>query len=99
MLQVTYKVDISPVTNCAGDSYISVQTTATGGDVDRPEFWGFGIPSNNPKLVQRLRNAILSGKVFTNFRILTDVNGKTYFGYDCSVHGRSMNADLKRLGF
>jgi hypothetical protein len=49
----------------------------------------------------RLSRAILAGKVLINQRIATDVHGKTYVmhGGFLLVSARTMNADLKKLGF
>lgn len=69
--------------------------------VDRPNTGGWIIsdtPSNR-KLANRLKAAIEAGVVCTEPEIETDVNGKTYVNHGHEVIGRTMNADLKRLGY
>lgn len=61
--------------------------------------WSLGARASARGLAERLRSAILAGKVFGPATIRTDVNGKTYVSADAFVLGRRMNADLRRLGF
>ncbi len=91
------KVEISTQDGGDGTGHLVVDTFFTG--TDRPRAHGFGLLLREMKLAQRLKAAIEAGKVYTNLHIKTDINGKTYVGYDCTVTGRYMNADLKRMGF
>jgi len=67
--------------------------------IDRPLTQGFILPAGKRSLAIRLASAIRAGVVFTAPEIKRDVNGKTYVSAACSVIGRTMNADLKRMGF
>lgn len=51
------------------------------------------------KLAERLVKAINDGKAVTNVRIAKDVNGEDYVVADEAYLGRTLNADLKRLGY
>lgn len=51
------------------------------------------------KLGQRLVAAIRAGATHAPTGIATNVDGKTYALTDVKVMGRTLNADLKRLGF
>lgn len=69
--------------------------------VDRPYTGGIGLP-NSPSgraLAQRLKKAIEAGAVFKPSGVKTDINGKTYVEAHAGVIGRTLNADLRRLGF
>lgn len=65
--------------------------------VDRPTTGGIAV--SNAKLAARLAAAINAGVVYTDARVATDVNGKTYVAARSMVLGRRLNADLRRLGF
>jgi hypothetical protein len=67
--------------------------------LDRRELSGWGLPLKHRKLAERLKRAIEAGVVYGRAAVATDVNGKTYLKSDWRVFGRTMNADLKRLGF
>jgi hypothetical protein len=66
--------------------------------VDRPITSGWQVRNRD---AVRLKRAIMAGAVCKSTRVATDVDGKTYVDHDghARVSGRSMNADLKRLGF
>lgn len=68
-------------------------------NVDRPNCGGYFVPADKPKLIERLRRAMIAGAVYRDPEVKTDVNGKTYVHARATVLGRMMNADLKRLGF
>lgn len=74
----------------------TARVTPIWSDVDRAEGAGWVVSS---KLVSRLVAALLAGVVTPNPKVATDVNGKTFVSHDLRVLGRTMNADLKRLGF
>jgi len=65
--------------------------------VDRSYTHGWEVKE---KLVKRLV-AALEGEAakVTDPKVMTDINGKTYVSFDLPVMGRTMNADLKRLGY
>lgn len=69
--------------------------------VDRERGSGYGL-NNTPahrELALRLRTAMLAGAVYEPAIIATDVNGKTFARASSKVLGRTMNADLARLGY
>lgn len=70
-----------------------------GFDVDRASTGGFGLSAKHEGLARRLVAAIKAGAVYDVVGIAKDVDGKTYVDARCRVLGRTMNADLKRLGF
>ena len=78
-----------------------VAITGPNGPValDRPEMMGYGLRSKNSRLAQRLMKAISAGVVFPNPRVCLDIDGHTYVDAGWPVSGRTMGADLKRLGF
>jgi hypothetical protein len=51
------------------------------------------------ELAARLMRAILAGKVFIVDGINIDANGREYVVSRCNVLGRTLNADLARLGY
>jgi hypothetical protein len=70
-----------------------------GGQSHRIYAWSLGWNPAKSKLAQRLIEAIKAGKVLTNFELKTRLDGSTYVFAKCDVIGRTMNADLRRLGF
>lgn len=80
---------------------ISVHIIWGGAPLDRPDVGGWGLP-NTPhgwRLARRLALAIECGRATRNAEIKTDVNGATYVSAEHTISGRTMHADLKRLGF
>lgn len=67
--------------------------------VDRPIAHTFSLTATKISLAGRLVAAIKAGVVFTNPRVMVDVRGQTYVSHGITVIGRTMDADLKRLGF
>ncbi|MBM4469831.1 hypothetical protein GS982_20545 [Rhodococcus hoagii] len=65
--------------------------------VDRPDTGGYAV--RDRRTADRLVAAIRAGVVYTNPTIVTDVNGKTFVSADRAVYGRTLRADLRRLGF
>ncbi len=51
------------------------------------------------KLAERLVRAINEGKAVTNIRIQKDIHGVDYVTGEQHFIGRTLNADLKRLGY
>ena len=78
-----------------------ISVTPFWAGVDRPQGHGFGLLNTaaHRKLAERLKAAIEAGVVFPNATVTVNVNGATYVDSDCLVGGRTMNADLTRLGF
>lgn len=84
----------------AADGEISVTIDWSGPvGLDRPNTGGWGLGPKHAKLARRLAAAINAGKATGPATIATDVNGRTYVQADHKINGRTMNADLKRLGF
>ena len=81
-----------------GSKWIKVVSTWNS-PVDRPEAMGFQLKPTHRQLAERLVRAIEDGVVFTNPTQEIDVFGRTYIDSDCKVLGRTMNADLNRLGY
>lgn len=68
--------------------------------VDRPFVGGWGLPIDARPLAERLKRAIEAGAIHSDARIQTDVDGRTYVETtQIRIVGRTMNADLKRLGY
>lgn len=83
------------------DSGDSISVFPFWNGVDRPQGAGWGLrntPAHN-KLALRLKAALEAGVVYRSATVATDVNGKTYVATQGHILGRTLNADLKRLGF
>jgi len=78
---------------------IVVRISTYGLPVDRTYLYGISLKKTHLKLAERLKAAILAGAVFGLGTVHVDVNGKSFIHADCKVLGRTLNADLKRLGF
>lgn len=78
--------------------YLEVHTTWNA-SVDRKNGLTYQLFTRQRKLAERLVRAINSQVVFTKPEVHTDVNGRTYVTNEYRVIGRTMNADLRRLGF
>jgi len=64
--------------------------------VDRPCSYGIVcLKKHAPRLIA----ACDAGVLFTDPKVATDVHGKTYIDATCQVLGKTINADLKRLGY
>jgi hypothetical protein len=70
---------------------------AADAQLDRTDGIGFAAP--NARVAARLVRAINAGAVFTDTQIKTDTNGHTYVSAQSLVMGRTLNADLTRLGY
>lgn len=70
--------------------------TAPGieGDLNRS-----GYAVKDRKMADRLAKAIMAGAVYYDESVKYDVNGDPYVSASSRVLGRTMNADLRRLGF
>ncbi len=74
--------------------FVHVQPVWSG--VDRPKIGGWACRTETaPRLVR----AIKAGVVYGPATVATDVDGKTYAQAASKILGRTMHADLKRLGF
>lgn len=78
---------------------ISVTAIWSGAEIDRPDVGGWGLGLNHRSLAERLARAIDAQAAFEAPALRTDINGHTYVEARRRVMGRTMNADLKRLGF
>lgn len=66
-------------------------------NVDRPHTGGWVVTRRS--VAERLKAALLSGDAYESTEVVEDVNGKTYVATKAKVYGRTMNADLKRIGY
>jgi hypothetical protein len=89
------RVEFEP--NCGGT--LTVWTVWKG--VDRPKTSGLQVADTvaGRKLAARLKLAIEAGATECDPTIETDRFGQTYVRAKTTVLGRTLNADLKRLGF
>lgn len=78
---------------------LAIQVTWTGAELDRPSTGGWVVKRTHRALAERLVRAIEAGKVFKEPTLRRDIYGKTYVSASARVLGRTMNADLRRLGF
>jgi len=68
--------------------------------LDRPHTFGWAVSLGHGALARRLLAAINAGAVYSNPRIVRDCNGATYVQADSvRMLGRTLNADLRRIGF
>lgn len=69
--------------------------------VDRPQTGGVALPDtpSGRNLADRLKKAIEAGVAYRGLAIRQDNAGQTYVATDARVLGRTLNADLRRLGF
>lgn len=85
--------EVSITTDSEGRSSVTVFWSG----VDRPHGYSWRV---GPRaLAERLKQAILAGKVLETPQICTDIYGKTYVNASSTILARIMNAELKRLGF
>ena len=90
------------IVNEADAIFVKVHTTLDALDgvrIDRKDVMGFVLSKRHGALAQRLVRAIEAGRVYTVRTVATDVYGKTFLLTSVNVLGRTLNADLKRLGF
>jgi hypothetical protein len=71
--------------------------------VDRPRVGGYSLAATKRKLAARLAAALASPSVYSAYLgrcdLRTDIHGQTYISAFAPITGRTLNADLKRLGF
>lgn len=84
-------VDVTPTETGA------LCVTPVWGGVDRPRVGGIVV--KDMKTAARLQRAYYAGAAYDTPTIQTDVNGKTFVWAPTRVLGRTMNADLKKLGY
>jgi hypothetical protein len=79
---------------------LHVEVTWGGAALDRPCTSGWLLALVHAELAVRLATAINAGAVYSNPRIVRDCNGATYVQADSvRMLGRTLNADLRRIGF
>jgi hypothetical protein len=78
---------------------IHVEVFAPGIGLDRDRVYGWGLKPTHGTLAERLVKAVEAGKVLTATGVGTDIHNETYLQTSCRVLGRTLNADLRRLGF
>ena len=66
-------------------------------NVDRAR--GVGTVTRNERLARRLASAMRAGVAVTVERVMRDDNGDTYVQEHREIFARTLNADLRRLGF
>jgi hypothetical protein len=81
------------------DDHISIHVIWDSPNVDRPHTFGWGVGLKHTKLAERLKKAVDAGAVCVTPFVKKDIYGKTYVEAKSNVLGRTMNADLKRLGY
>lgn len=84
--------------------WFSWGTLHTDLTLDRPISQGMScLPRHVPRLIRAfLEGALFDGPLADRAggpRIAVDVNGGTYAGATCKVHGKYLNRDLTALGF
>jgi hypothetical protein len=87
---------------CCGASHIRLSVSSPDTNADRDNVYMADIGTSTPnkkKLAERFSRAVGAGVVFGEIEILCDINGKTYLSAKTFVSARTLNADLKRLGF
>ena len=97
---LSFEVEISHTPDFGGS--IQVDTFVRGTDLQRVRTMGYSMSlcDRKMKLALRLKKAIEAGKVFAGpYKARLDVHDQTFLEYNTMVHGKTMNADLKRLGF
>lgn len=92
---------IVPEKNTGGlhEPGIMVEVHWSGADIDRPNTTNWLLGPKKMDLAKRLKKAVDEGGVFSNPRIVKDMNDKTYVTADGYITGRLLNAELKKRGF
>ena len=76
-----------------------VQTIYSGVQGEQGPGWAFPPTKAGYKLATRLAAAIRAGVAVSEPVVKFDINGRTYASVEAKVIGRTMNADLTRMGF
>ena len=76
-----------------------VAATCQDQGLDRTDVMAWYLPLRHRRLAHRLAAAIEAGVACPPERKRRDVDGRTYLEHGLKVLGRSINADLRRLGF
>lgn len=66
---------------------------------DRGGSYAWGLGPRHAHLAARLVRAINAGAILSDYKMGTDVNGRTYLRATSGILSRTMNADLNRLGY
>jgi hypothetical protein len=96
---VKFIAKLTEVESGTPGAHLLVMVTVEAPGLDRSDLYGWTLSLKHRKLGERLVRAVEAGVVFTPERIDRDVNGKTFLVAPTKVFGRTLNADLKRLGF
>ena len=94
-LTVTFRVEVVTAPN----GRIHIDSFAQGIILDRPRMMGFVLSPGKMKLALRMKKAIEAGVVWADCKVKNDIHKKTYLCATHTVWAKTMNADLKRLGF
>lgn len=86
------------ITNADGSLTVRVTWEPQPG-LDRLDAYAWGLKSTHRALAARLIRAINDGAIITPGPAYTDVDGNTGFHSRSTILGRTMNADLRRLGY
>lgn len=83
------------------DASITVEAHATYSGLDRTNCYAWALRNDkaSEKLAVRLASAINSGAAVKCLAVLSDTTKKTYAWTHTTLLGRTLNADLKRLGY
>lgn len=76
----------------------AIDVTVYWKGVDRANGGGWQLRKNHGALAERLKKAIEAGDLYEFRGVLVDVDGNTYVSAVPKALGRTMNADLLRLG-
>jgi hypothetical protein len=82
--------------HCTGSNNLWSVTPVWAG-VDLPDNFGWIV--RGERLARRLDAAVRAGVVFGPAEVCTNIKGKTYVNASSRVLGRTLNADLRRLGY
>lgn len=96
---LTVTIEVVPDDGSTAAS-LRVATRYTGViQLDRRDLLAWGVPLHRRDLAERLKRAIEAGAVFSDAKVVEDIDGNSYLLTTARVTGRRLNADLKRLGF
>lgn len=92
---------VTETNSLTGERCINCRLVWTGVEVDRPHTGGISLldTPHYRSLAERYRRAVAEGAVYSNPRIVSDINGRTYIRSDGFVMGKYLNSDLKALGY
>jgi hypothetical protein len=94
--------DFTPRVEIVPDEYgLRVDTYFDKAGTHRKEGGSIGLVDTpaNRKLAARLKQAIEAGVVYPNPTVARDRMGQTYVAHDYTVVGRTLDIDLRKLGY